>query len=138
MGLLFLGIGIIVAGIGIMVRLRHLSFMQRAEVTQGEIIEYRQRTDYRQRHGKSGSRMAHYYFPIVRYSTPDGVQEVHSKVGTSWKSHQEGSMVDVFYLRDLPEKFKLNSVADTLFFVIPTGIGIVFIGVGLLLSWVLR
>lgn len=137
MGFLFTGIEIIVAGIGIMVLLRHLSFMRRAEVTQGEIVEYRQRTDYRQRRGQSGSRMARYYFPVVRYSTPDGVREVHSNVGTSWKSHREGSVVDVFYLRDRPENFKLKSVADTLFFVIPTGIGIVFIGVGVLLTIVL-
>lgn len=137
MGFLFAGIGIIVAGIGILVRLRHSSFMQRAEVTQGEIVEYRQRTDYRRRRGQSGSRMAHYYFPVVRYSTPDGVHEVHSNVGTSWKSYREGSVVDVFYLRDRPEKFKLKSIADTLFFVIPTGIGIVFIGVGVLLTIVL-
>jgi len=55
---------------------------------------------------------------------PDGVHEVHSNVGTSWKSHREDSAVDVFHLRDRPEKFKLKSIADTLFFVIPTGIGI--------------
>ncbi len=128
MGLLFLAIGVIVAGIGVFVWLRHRSFMRHAEVSKGEVVEYAEEVR------RSSNRTMRYYFPIVRFNTPDGLLEERSKVGTSWRSHKIGLPVDVYYLRDNPARFKLKSTTSILLSVIPVGVGMVFVAIGAALS----
>lgn len=122
-GPVFLVVGILLILIGVLALLRHRSFMQRAEVTEGEIVEIVERYSS----GTDGRRL---YFPVVRYATPQGETRQRSKVGTSWRGRKVGSRVEVYYLRDEPDKFKLRSFGHWLLALVPIIIGIGFAAIG--------
>ena len=126
-GPLFLTVGVLAAGLGVWVLLRHLGFMRRAEVAQGEI------TGYAEEHsgGSDGSTV---YYPIVRFATSEGLLERRCKVGASWRTGQIGRQVNVYYLRDEPQGFKLKTIANVMLAIVPIGIGVVFMGIGAVLS----
>ncbi|NGZ74083.1 DUF3592 domain-containing protein [Saccharibacillus alkalitolerans] len=126
-GPLFLGIGIVVAFAGLLVLLRHSSFMRRAEVTEGEIVDY-----VEQYGGGSDGTIVRY--PVVRFRTPEGILERRSKVGASWRVGKVGSRVEIYYLRDEPDRFKLKTAANVLLGVVPILIGVGFMAIGAVLS----
>ncbi len=122
-GPVFLIVGILLIAIGVLTLLRHRSFMQRAEVTEGEIVDIAESYSA----GTDGRRL---YFPVVRYATPQGEIRQRSKVGTSWKGKKIGSRVEVYYLRDDPATFKLRSLGHWLLALVPIVMGIGFAVMG--------
>lgn len=125
-GPVFLMIGFVLAGVGVIALVGHRRFMGRAEVTDGEIRGY-----VEERRGADGNNIR---YPIVRFHTPDGTVEQRAKVGTSWNRGKIGSRVEIYYLRDDPARFKLKTIANVLLAIIPIVMGVIFMGIGAALS----
>ncbi|MHC5053572.1 MAG: DUF3592 domain-containing protein [Planctomycetota bacterium] len=128
-GWLFLaGSGPICMIIGAVSYFRTRSFIERASVTEGVVVEMVERR------GESGTTFA----PVFVFSDGQGESHtIYSRTSSYPPSHSVGDRVTVLYERDSPEDACLDEFFDLwAFAVIPGGIGLVhfIVGLGLVLS----
>ncbi|MDO3409468.1 DUF3592 domain-containing protein [Saccharibacillus sp. CPCC 101409] len=129
-GKIFMAAGAILIAVGLLIVVRRIRFMRHAKRVEGEVV------DYHEEFRRTGDHAGTLYFPVLRYRMPDGAGEVQSKTGSSWKRRRIGSKVNVYYLPETPEEFKLNTWGTFMLLAVPFMMGLAFLGLGSVLNQV--
>jgi len=132
LGLLFLVIGLLVLGQGVVSTHQRRRFRARSVITQAHVLELRQSW----LHNTDGpSTIVH--TPVVRFALPDGrTVEAATMTGTKPAPARVGDVVDVRYDPDRPTLVDLaHSRAGGLVSCMFVGLGLVFATIGAVLTW---
>ncbi|MGW5100753.1 DUF3592 domain-containing protein [Streptomyces sp. NPDC004100] len=132
-GVLFLGIGVVLAGVSV-------SFLSRAERASGTVVAL----EWRQSHSSGVSRKRRHSgpaaYPVVSFTSKDGERHTFkSSTGSNPPAYEEGERVEVLYRADSPEDARIDGFLSLwLLPVIFGGIGALFAGIGTVIAVVMR
>ncbi|MBB6170015.1 hypothetical protein HNR23_000075 [Nocardiopsis mwathae] len=99
--------GILFGVIGIAMTRRESVYRNRGVSAPGQVVDVVQRTSTRS--GRNGSRVTStYYHPVVAYRTAEGHDVLRrSTVGTDPPRYRRGDYVQVLYLPESPDSFRI-------------------------------
>jgi len=127
----FGGVGVLLAGIGVTLFIRTRRFIATASRVPAVVVAHEE-----QREEDSDGNWTDYYYPIIEFKDAKGVQRrVTSSTGSSPKPYRDGAAVTALYDPALPEKIKIESFKDLwLIPLILSSIGATFI-IASLVAW---
>lgn len=128
---IFLGIGLVLILISVVVFYNQFTYSKDAIHTEGVIVDTVWHSSHSHRTGKDGS-----WYPVVAFRpTPDYTLIFNSSIGSDFYEDSEGDKVNVYYSPGHPEKAEINNPWVNFFKWGFIGImGVIFIAVGLLIS----
>ncbi|EFI3690142.1 DUF3592 domain-containing protein [Escherichia coli] len=128
---IFLGIGLVLILISVVVFYNQFTYSKDAIHTEGVIVDTVWHSSHSHRTSKDGS-----WYPVVAFRpTPDYTLIFNSSIGSDFYEDSEGDKVNVYYSPGHPEKAEINNPWVNFFKWGFIGImGVIFIAVGLLIS----
>jgi hypothetical protein len=126
---LVVGVGLLVGCFGAFTRTKR--FLATAQEARAEVA------GIEERHG--GNSQSRSYHPVLRYRTQEGAtKEIVSSVGSNPPRYKKGDSVVILYDPAKPDDMRIHSFANVwLVPLILGGVGVIFIGVGAVLTFVM-
>lgn len=102
---IFLGIGLVLILISVVVFYNQFTYSKDAIYTEGVIVDTVWHSSHSHRTGKNGS-----WYPVVAFRpTPDYTLIFNSSIGSDFYEDSEGDKVNVYYSPGHPEKAEINN-----------------------------